>query len=115
MPMPNYNRLKHFSAWEFNKPEMMDKSFLELLDAAREEAGIPFVVNHVRQFRDDATGAHSTGHAVDIRCRDSRSRFIIVTAALKVGFTRIGIYDKHIHLDNAPNQPPRVVWHGVSQ
>jgi len=56
-------------------------------------------------------------HGVDIKCRDSRSRYLIVNAALRVGFNRIGIYDKHIHLDNAMGKgfDQYVVWWGKSK
>lgn len=44
----------------------------------------------------------------------SRARYLIVRGALGAGFTRIGVYDRHVHLDCDPDLPPRVLWEGVS-
>jgi zinc D-Ala-D-Ala carboxypeptidase len=89
------------------------------LDALREEAGIPVVItegvpasttgSHV------ADSEHFTGLGVDIRCADSNTRFKLLKAAFKVGFTRIGVYDKHIHVGVSLALPTEVTWVGVSK
>lgn len=92
---------------------------IERLDRARHYAGIPFVVNS--SYRSPAyevskgrsgNSAHCTGHAWDIRCLDSKSRYLIVSAALEAGFSRIGIYPRFVHLDDSADHPQKVIWYG---
>lgn len=54
--------------------------------------------------------AHTGGYAVDIACRTSRLRFLIIQAALDVGISRIGIARTFIHLDTDPSKPVQVAW-----
>ncbi len=99
----------------------MDEGFIEKLTRARIAAGIPFVVDPrkggsgYRCWKHNlevgsASDNHPSGHAVDIKCTDSRSRYKIVKALLDVGFTRIGIHKAFIHVDDNPNQEPEVMW-----
>lgn len=113
---------RHFSPDEFDHPERMDRELLARLDYARTQAGIPFVVTS--DFRpdenDELDSAHEIGKAVDIRAHDGRTRWRVVKAAINAGIKRIGVYDKHVHLDNAtPADDPRfveeVIWVGVSR
>lgn len=103
---------------------------VSMLDDARERAGIPFVITS--GFRDPAQNAsaggvedsahsHTTmaglpdGFAVDIRVPDdSRSRFHILKGLFGAGFCRVGIYDKHVHVDIDPSKPQFVCWTGES-
>lgn len=96
----------------------MSQGTMDRLDEARERAGIPFVLNSA--YRSPAwekkkgrtgTGAHTTGHAVDIRCNTDSNRMKIVLALLMVGFRRIGIGKTYIHADDDPNKTPNVMWH----
>lgn len=115
---------KYFKEAEFKKCspscslQDMDQRFMYKLDKAREMAGIPFVVNSA--FRPVAwekskgrsgTGAHTTGHAVDIRCNTSVNRMKIVFALLSVGFRRIGIGKTYVHVDDDETKPQNVIWH----
>jgi len=94
-----------------------------MLERIRESAGIPMVISSsFRQRRGKRKSAHQIDdkgkyHGVDIKVRDSRSRFLILNAAIRVGCTRIGIYDKHIHLDVAMGKDfaQCVVWWGKSK
>lgn len=104
--------LAHFTADEFSAPESMRAGFLRKLDQAREIAGVPFKITS--SFRDGDLGAHGRGYAVDVRCRTSRARFHILRGAIEAGFRRIGVYDRHIHLDDDPSLPDAVVWWGMS-
>jgi uncharacterized protein YcbK (DUF882 family) len=54
--------------------------------------------------------AHTGGWAVDVACRDSRLRFLIIQAALNVGISRIGIAKSFVHLDADPSKPVQVAW-----
>lgn len=96
--------------------EKMSPEFLEKLVQARVIAGIPFIPSSYYRCpkHNKAVGSksnnHTRGEAGDIRCTDSRSRFIIISALLDVGFTRIGIHPQFIHCDVNPTQAPKVVW-----
>jgi hypothetical protein len=96
--------------------EGLDPDFVWMLDQARHIAGCPFVLtetvakggSHVKNT------AHQRGLAVDIRCHNSRPRFRILLGLIRVGFTRIGVYDRHIHVDMDDSLVQEVVWTGVS-
>ena len=95
----------------------MNQDFLTKLDEAREIAGIPFKINsafRTKQKNIDVGGkpksSHLKGLAVDISVRDSRSRFIVLNALLRVGFCRIGIADTFIHVDDDKEKDGFVIW-----
>lgn len=98
--------------------EDMDADTLRMLDLVREESGIPLVLTCAYRSAayDKAKGrsgnsAHTRGKAVDIRSGSSQTRFKIVEAAIRVGFTRIGIGKTFIHLDTDATLPQNVIWH----
>lgn len=102
---------KHFSEHEFQKVSCsiadLDPSSLRRLDAARDVAGIPFIITSAYRSKEhelaqgrSGNSAHTRGRAFDIACSTDRERAIIVRAAVKVGFTRIGIAHSFIHLDD---------------
>lgn len=115
--------LRWFKPSEFRGAfEKMDRGLLEALDETREIAGRPIVVTNA--FREGEKSAHALGKAVDISDNargavvGSRWRFLVVASALEAGFTRIGIYDRHIHLDIAVERegyPEHVIWTGESR
>ena len=84
--------LRHFSPVEFRCKcgcgagmEKMDADLLHLLDEARDLAGTPFSLTsayrcpkHNKAVGGVPTSAHTRGYAVDIRCVDSHSRFVIL-------------------------------------
>ena len=87
------------------------------LNRMREIAGIPLVLTcayrspaHDRARGRSGTGAHTLGRAVDIRCNADNTRYKIITAALAAGFTRIGVADTFVHLDDSPTHAQCVVW-----
>lgn len=106
--MSFYDSLKYFRRGEFNDPDRMDKEFLSKLDFARARAGVPF--NLTSSFREGDLGAHGEGLAVDIACLGSRWRFQILKGLVSVGFTRIGIYPTHIHVDLSRTRDQEVCW-----
>jgi uncharacterized protein YcbK (DUF882 family) len=55
--------------------------------------------------------AHLTGEAVDIKCYASHERALILTAAIKMGFHRIGLGRTFIHLDISETLPGWVAWY----
>jgi len=116
-------KLDHFNIREFDSPDkpgsggLMQPSTLTLLDDARGIAGVPFKITsgyRTRRHNQDVGGvedsAHRNGYAVDIHVPDSRTRWKILDALIKVGFNRIGIADTFIHVDNDPTKPENVIW-----
>ena len=116
----DWSTVRHFTRAEFkqgNPGVEPDPELVRMLDEARRIAGVPFVIESgLRTTERNAQvgganeSAHLTGHAVDIRCPTGRHRFLIVQAALEVGFRRIGVANSFIHLDNAPHLPQDVIW-----
>lgn len=105
--------LKHFKPSEFSDYRRMNLVFLEMLDDARSRAGVPFKLNS--SFRPEDPGSHGKGLAVDIACVDSRARFLTVLALLSVGFRRIGVYERHVHVDFDLDRDQDVLWLGHYQ
>jgi hypothetical protein len=72
-------------------------------------------------YRPKDPGAHGEHFAVDIsdnkegKPLGSRWRFLILKAAFSIGFQRIGIYDRHIHLDISQKRDLDVAWWGQSE
>lgn len=103
---------KHFRAEEFLCPcgecdgGTMSMFFINRLEVARALAKVPFIITSGYRCRAHNTAigganlsAHMYGLAADILAEDAHTRFLIVKALIQVGFTRIGIYEKHIHVD----------------
>jgi len=112
---------KHFKLDEFRCPccndLIIDEHLVDMLDVARETAGIPFIitsgyrcVKHNESIGGKPNSAHLRGQAADIGCVDSRSRYAIVRALLEAGFMRIGIAPNFIHCDIDYSKPHPVIW-----
>ena len=104
---------KYFKEIEYN----MDLGFLAKLDEAREYAGIPFVINsayrspeHNAEIGGKPNSSHLRGLAVDIKAKDSRTRYKVLEALIHVGFNRIGIADTFIHVDDDKQKSSNVIW-----
>ena len=54
--------------------------------------------------------AHLRGKAVDILVSNSAERWQLLSSAAKMGFRRIGVARRFIHLDLDLNLPQDVVW-----
>lgn len=87
----------------------MDKAFMLRLDEARALAGVPFVLlsayrspEHDSSKGRSGCGYHTKGRAVDIACKDSYTRFLIIKALLDAGFHGIGVSNTFIHVDDRP-------------
>jgi zinc D-Ala-D-Ala carboxypeptidase len=101
--------------------EGLDPEFVAKLDQARHHAKTPFTITSGKRTPDDNERAmgvegssHCKGLAVDLRCGDSRARKLIVAGLLHAGFSRIGIYDRHVHVDQDPDKDSDVIWLGKS-
>ena len=91
----------NFSAGEFGPhPERMEPSFIARLQRARANAGVVFEITSAWRSQDESK-SHWLGKAVDIRAKDSGTRWRIVDGLLEAGFVRIGVYFKtgHVHAD----------------
>lgn len=97
----------------------LDQELCAMLDLARGKAGVPFVITcglrtpeqNAKLAESVSDSAHLTGHAVDLACADSPTRFAMLAGLLAAGFNRIGIYSKHLHVDNDVKKPANVCWY----
>jgi len=112
---------RHFSTSEFRCREsgenLMDESFLFMLDELRERCGFPFTitsgyrsVNHTAERNKPAgkKGTHTRGIACDIAVFNGVERMKIVKEALEMGFGGIGVAKSFVHVDMRTTTP--VMW-----
>lgn len=112
--------MKYFSESEFSDYEMMDEKLLTMLDQLREAYGSPIKItssyrspSHPIEAAKDSPGEHSYGAAVDIESIGGEKTFRLTKAAIKVGFTRIGISRKKgfMHLGiGYLGAPEKTIW-----
>lgn len=120
---------KYFSLSEFDSPDLphsgranMDATFLQMLDSARDKAGIPFKITSGyrtaeynqslkdRGYKASPNSSHLKGLAVDVSATDSATKYKIIEAAISVGINRIGIASTFVHLDIDRDKPANVIW-----
>jgi hypothetical protein len=97
----------------------LDDGLCQMLSIARGKSNVPYIITcSLRTPAQNAAlaesvsdSAHLTGHAVDLACSDSATRFAMLTGLLAAGFNRIGIYSAHVHADNDLTKPPNVIWY----
>lgn len=112
----NVSKWKHFQDSEV---EGLQDDFVAKLDNAREIANTPFrITSGRRTFLENQQipgavndSSHLEGLAVDLYCFLSEERFKIVKALMDTGFVRIGVYKKHIHVDDSKTLPQDVFWY----
>jgi len=112
--------MKYFTESEFNEFEKMNLKLLEKLDQLREAYGYPIKLtstyrspDHPIEAKKAKPGEHAYGAAVDIACVGGEATFKLVKAAIKVGFTRIGISRKNnfVHVGiGYEGAPPITIW-----
>lgn len=95
----------------------MKPSFLYLLNKARADAGVSFVITsgyrcpeHNAEVGGVKGSSHTKGCAVDIRCTSGNKRFKVIQSLLDAGFTRVGVSKNFIHVDNDESKPANVIW-----
>lgn len=97
--------------------EQMNFAFLERLEEAYRI--YPFTLNsayrsveYERRKHRAGTSAHCKGRAVDIATPDSRTRFYVLDALRRVGFSRFGIGKAFIHVDDdvCATRPDRCIF-----
>ena len=89
----------------------------KMADDIRGEVGKPLIVNsgarcldHNRSIGSSDTSSHVKGEAIDFKAKDSGLRFAIIKAAIKLGYTRIGVHESFVHVDCDKEKPQDVVW-----
>lgn len=112
-------RFRYFKRSEFDcqvtgNNEMKDE-FIHKLDQLRNACGFPFVISsgyrdpsHPIEARKAKAGAHSQGIAADIAVANGAERYKIVSEAMRLGFTGIGVAKTFIHVDIRETTP--VMW-----
>ncbi len=115
-------KLKYFTDKEDFKGNIdkMNPKILGMLDALRVEYGSPIVINssyrstdHPIEAKKEKPGEHTYGAAVDIKCVGGESTYLLVAAAIKCGFKRIGISRKSnfVHVGiGYPEAPNMTIW-----
>lgn len=121
--MIDWTNYPNFSRDEFDSKDLpgsgdnMQREQLNHLQRARNIAGIPFKINsgfrtpeHNKKVGGKPNSAHLRGWATDIQTPDAQTRYKVLHALFKVGYTRIGIYDNFVHCDCDPSLPQNVIW-----
>lgn len=92
----------------------MEQVFIDKLDAAREIAGVPFVLNCAYRSPSwdksrgrSGSGYHTKGRAVDVRCVDPELRYKIVSACIRMSLS-VGVYRTFLHIDD--RDEPLLFW-----
>lgn len=97
--------------------EQMNDGFMERLNEAYDL--YPFVLTSAYRTKEwershgrKGTSAHCLGKAVDIATPDSRTRYHVLDALQRVGFTRFGFGKTFIHVDNdvCASRPERCIF-----
>lgn len=119
--------LKYFNLSEFDSPDHegshvnMDADFLQLLDKAREIAGVPFKITsgyrtkayneslRAKGYKASPNSSHTKGVAVDIAISSGAERWAILNALIQVGVRRFGIANGFLHAD-VDTDKPNAVW-----
>lgn len=99
----------------------LDKELVSKLETARKAAGVPFrITSGLRTCAANTVAmgvegsAHLKGLAVDLAIESGLDRFAIVRGLLAAGFVRVGVYNRHVHVDLDAEKPQNVLWVGIS-
>jgi len=108
---------EEFDCQETGENEMKDE-FIHVLDALRHECGFPFKItsgfrsekHSLEVKKPNGGGQHTKGNAADIAIGNGAQRFIIVSNAIRLGFSGIGINQKKgfVHVDTRTTT--QVIW-----
>jgi zinc D-Ala-D-Ala carboxypeptidase len=109
-----YFRIEEFNCQETGENKMKEE-FIHKLDELRKACGFPFRItsgyrspNHSIEKRKSKAGTHAQGIACDIAVSGGAQRYKIVSEAMRLGFTGVGVAKTFIHVDIRETTP--VVW-----
>jgi len=113
------SKYRHFSEEEANG---LDAELMERLDVARDLCGFPIIITSgLRTTEQNAAAggvpdsAHVKGLAVDVQAPVGKNeREKLIWALGRVGFRRVGLYDRHVHCDIDDSKLQDAVWFGIS-
>lgn len=95
----------------------LDTKLVEMLDKARDIAGVPFKINsgfrtpeQNKKVGGVKDSSHMSGKAVDIACTSDSNRWKIINSLIDVGFNRVGISKNFIHCDLDKSKSSNVIW-----
>lgn len=100
----------------------VSRSFINRLQKARDIAGIPFPISsgcRCPSWNKNEGGSEKSDHittdeiqctGADIKCTNSKNRYIMIKAGLEAGFTRIGIGAWFIHFGMSNTNAQEVIW-----
>lgn len=117
--MIDWSEIKHFKPSEFAHADKMKWEIVVKLDLIRDLAGVPMVVTSSYRPGDDKS--HGRGWAVDVSDNaegkdvSSSWRYKVLKAAYQAGVRRLGVYDRHVHIDSDPTLPQGVCWWSTSK
>lgn len=121
----NWNEMgPFFRRSEFVEPDAMSPALARRLLRMRKIYGRSIIITGSRRKRKGPRrrSAHEKNkdgfwEALDLKVRGGRQRAEIHDAAKKAGFRRIGVYDRHIHVDvaTAKQFAQNVLWVGKSR
>tara|TARA_B100000073_G_C23602837_1_gene521149 strand:- start:277 stop:669 length:393 start_codon:yes stop_codon:yes gene_type:complete len=118
----NNMKIKHFKKSEFTckcgcGETVISDDLLYMLDKAREFAKKPFKINsgyrckNHPESKKNPTSSHIKGLAVDIECKDSNTRAIMMDALVYADFERFGLHKSFIHVDiDVVDKVSPVIW-----
>ncbi len=120
-----WENIRYFRPREFASPDAfgsginIDPSIVIICDVTRNIVKVPLIIlsgirtaKYNRKIKGSKNSAHLRGYAVDIRALSPRLKFNIVNTALFLKVRRIGVYEKHVHLDTDPNLMQDIIWYG---
>jgi len=117
-----FSKDKKWSWFTEDEVKGLDPKFVTRLDNARSISMVPYKITsgyRSPEGNEEVGGvkasAHTKGLGVDLACADSHQRFRILKGLFAIGLTRIGIYDRHIHVDDDSVKPQEVAWWGTSK
>lgn len=97
----------------------LDQTLVNMLDIARGLAKTPFVITsgfrtpeQNKAIGGAENSSHLRGLGVDLACLDDKKRWKMICGLISAGFSRIGLYKRHIHTDLDENLPKNVIWVG---
>ena len=119
----------YFKDSEFVRPDLLRPEMREKLNLLRAWYGKPLVVtSSLRSTAKNQSvgGATDSSHTlapdglysgIDLAVvggkLDGQARYNLISYSFAIGFRRIGVYTRHIHLDIEKHLPQEVLWVGV--